>query len=224
MTSRIAKPLLKLATPLTELSAFPGNPRQGDVGAISESLRSFGQLKPIVVQAATGHIVAGNHLFEAAKALGWTEVAAVHVDMDDLTARRFNIADNRTQELGDYDQSALASILTELAAADALSGTGYDGEDVDQLLAELAAADGTPRRGRAKSNACAFCGEPGERFQLKLQFLRDDEEVSRGAGSMPVCETHWLVHAQPHMKHPAISFEALKSREEEEDDGEAVEG
>lgn len=213
---KIADDLTALTTPIEHLSPWPGNPRQGDVGAISESLRLFGQVKPVVVQKSTGHVVAGNHLLAAAAALGWSHVAAVYVDMDDRTAKRFLIADNRTQELGTYDQQGLADLLSELAADQALEGTGYDTEDIDRLLLDLGTGDQPTGRGRAKSTACAFCGEDGVRFQLKLQLT--SPTASRGAGSMALCESHWLAHAQPQMKHPVMSFEALRSAPDEEDD------
>ena len=70
MSRQIAPAIRSLAVPVADLTPHPRNARQGDVGAISESLRRFGQVLPIVVQDATGYVVAGNHLLAAAKALG----------------------------------------------------------------------------------------------------------------------------------------------------------
>ncbi len=134
----ISADLLSLAVPIDSVTLHPRNPREGDVGAIVESLRRFGQLKPIVVQASTRFVVAGNHLLRAARELGWTEVAANVSDLDDRQARAFMVADNRTQELGTYDQDALGLLLRELAIADDLEGTGYDGDDVDAMFREFA--------------------------------------------------------------------------------------
>jgi len=47
------------------------------------------------------------------------------------------IADNRTADLGTYDEDELAAILKEIATDEDLVGTGYDGEDVDELLKHL---------------------------------------------------------------------------------------
>ncbi len=44
---------------VVELHPLPGNPRHGDIGAISQSLERFGQQKPIVVNT-DGIILAGN--------------------------------------------------------------------------------------------------------------------------------------------------------------------
>jgi len=221
--STIAPRLGSMAVPIDSISPYPGNPRQGDIGAISESLIEFGQNKPVVVQQSSGHVIAGNHLWRAAQALGWKDIAAVFVDMDDKTARRYLIADNRTQEVGSYDDDALAAILVELERQGSLAGTGYDADDVEALLRAIETADtgesGTGGRGRAKANVCAFCGaEAATRFQLKLQWQVDGEDVSRGAGSMALCESDWLAHAQPHMNRPVDSIEALK-RMEDGDEG-----
>lgn len=130
----IAPALRALIVPVDAVEPHPRNARQGDVGAVATSLDTFGQVRPILVQRSTGYIVAGNHVWRAVKSLGWAEIAAVMVDFDDQTALRYLIADNRTQELGTYDQDVLLGVLTELAGANILLGTGYDGDDVDLLL------------------------------------------------------------------------------------------
>ena len=134
---KIATALRDLRIPIDSVSPFPGNPRQGDVGSIAESLRRFGQQKPIVVQASSRYIVAGNHLWHAAKALSWGEIAANVEDMDDRTAEAYLIADNRTSELGSYDEDALGEMLRKIAREGNLKGTGYDGDDVDDFLRRL---------------------------------------------------------------------------------------
>ena len=133
----IAEPLHNIAVPLGDLTTHPRNAREGDIGAIMESLKRFGQQKPIVAQKREDEphvIIAGNHLYRAATELGWTHIAVVVAPMDDITALSFLIADNRTQELGTYDDHALAVLLSELAMSGNLEATGYDGDDVDALL------------------------------------------------------------------------------------------
>lgn len=139
---KIAPALRDLRIPIDSVAPFPGNPREGDVGAIAESLRRFGQQKPIVVQESTRYIVAGNHLWKGAKALGWSEVAANVVEMDDKTAEAYLIADNRTSELGSYDEEALGDLLRKIAQEGNLRGTGYDGDDVDEFLRDLEKSGG----------------------------------------------------------------------------------
>lgn len=116
----------------------PRNAREGDVGAISESIKANGVYKPIVVQRSTGAILAGNHTWKALKALGRPTVDVVYVDVDDERALRIMLADNRTSDQASYDDSALAALLEELRpTAEGLTGTGFDGDALDDLLQEL---------------------------------------------------------------------------------------
>ena len=106
---------------ITQLSLDPKNARkhsQRNLDAIAASLEKFGQRKPIVVHR--GVVLAGNGTLEAAKSLGWTEieVAEVPEDWDNDTAKAYALADNRTAELAEWDESELAKQLLELVDAD----------------------------------------------------------------------------------------------------------
>jgi site-specific DNA-methyltransferase (adenine-specific) len=108
---------------------------------VAASLQRFGQLKPLVVQASTRFVVAGNHLLRAAQKLGWTSIAANVEAMDDATATAYGLADNRTADLGDYDYNLLGAILAEQDAANNLAATGYDADDVAALLRAVGDVD-----------------------------------------------------------------------------------
>jgi len=124
--------------PITSVKPHPRNVRQGDIGAISRSLKAHGQYRPIVVQRATGLILAGNHTYKAAAALGWSEIEATLVDCDDDEATRILLADNKSSDLASYNDSLLAELLREIAATDAgLDGTLYDGDDLDQIISDV---------------------------------------------------------------------------------------
>ena len=106
---------------IAQLSLDPKNARkhsQRNLDAIAASLKQFGQRKPIVVHR--GVVLAGNGTLEAAKALGWSEieVAEVPEDWDNDTAKAYALADNRTAELAEWDESELAKQLLELQDAD----------------------------------------------------------------------------------------------------------
>ena len=134
--ARIAPQLRSLVVPIDSVELHPRNPRQGDVAAVAASLARFGLQKPVVVQRSTGYVVAGNHVLRAALSLGWTQIAASVEDLDDAEAIAFMLADNRTADLGAYDDSLLAAILAEQQAEDNLAATGYDADAVAALLAE----------------------------------------------------------------------------------------
>ena len=130
----IPEGLKHLATPLDKLNGLPGNPRQGDIGAVMRSYDRFGQRKPIIA-TKDGTVIAGNHQLEAARLLGWKEIAVLFVDDDEKTAKAYSLADNRTGELGSYDKDLLAEMLSELSDdADLLSDTGYSAEFLDALV------------------------------------------------------------------------------------------
>src|SRR5450755_1334889 len=107
--------------PVGALLEYPANPRRGDVPAIAESLRKNDQYKPIIVQQSTNHVLCGNHTLKAAVSLGWPEILAVFADVDDLTAKRIVLADNRLSDIAGYSADDLAALL---ASVDDLAGTG----------------------------------------------------------------------------------------------------
>ena len=123
---------------IDDVKPHPKNVRQGDIGAITESLKAHGQYRAIVVQRSTGHILAGNHTHRAAKALGWNKIAAHFIDCDDDKATRILLADNRTNDLAMYDQQALAEFLIELnSTPESLTGTGFTTDFIDELCSDL---------------------------------------------------------------------------------------
>lgn len=113
MNHKINESIIELATPIDQLKHLDGNPRRGDVDAIAKSYDKFGQRKPIVA-TKDGTVISGNHQLESAKNLGWSHIAVVFTDDDELTAKAFAIADNRTSELGTIDQDFLADMLSSL--------------------------------------------------------------------------------------------------------------
>ena len=140
----------------------PHNARQGDVAAISESLRIHGQYRPIVVQKATSHIVAGNHTWQAAQSLGWKEIDVTWIDVDDDEALRILLVDNRSNDLASYDDAALAELLKSLADdAGTLEGTGFDEDDLAELLGDTEPFD------------------PSEHWRGMPEFEHDDQRPHR---------------------------------------------
>lgn len=129
--------------PLVDLERFPGNPRRGQIDEIAESLRRWGQVRPILTDGR--RIVAGNHTFMAAERLGWTHIAAVAESFKtEAEARAYLVADNRLPELGDYDRAQLAALLAEIEEGGAWEGTGYTIDDYEDLQAEIGAATTEP--------------------------------------------------------------------------------
>jgi DNA modification methylase len=135
----IQNDLRGLACPIDDLALLPGNPRRGNVDAVAQSLHAFGQRKPVVARRSDRVVIAGNHTLQAARSLGWDEIAVVWVDDDETTSKAFALADNRTAELGDYDQELLAELISEVGSIDPelLAASGWSEEAVAELVAAL---------------------------------------------------------------------------------------
>lgn len=133
-----AESLRDRLVPIDSLQRFPGNPRRGDVEAIAKSLRRFGQQRPILVQASTNFVVAGNHLLDAAGLLGWTHVAADATELNDVEAKAYLLADNAIPARGANDPDALAAFLKDLNARGGIDDAiGFTSEQIDRFLGAI---------------------------------------------------------------------------------------
>ena len=120
---KIISDLESLATPVQQFRALPGNPRRGDVQSVVKSYEKFGQRKPIVARRESDDsltVISGNHQLLAAMQLGWTHIAAVVVDEDMSVSEAFALADNRTADLGTYDDKALAEMIERVAVDESM--------------------------------------------------------------------------------------------------------
>ena len=189
----IAPDLKSLVVPIENLTTMAGNPRKGDVEAVKRSYEKFGQRKPLVARRlgiadngfATGTVTAGNHQLQAARALKWKEIAVVFIDEDENTAKAFSLADNRTHDLGTYDEGELNSMLKEMEAfdADLFAATGYNSGDIDVILSSLTSGNkeeeamAQPDRGELLSLLNVAYGEPktevftGDVWKLGVHLL-----------------------------------------------------
>lgn len=113
----------------------PDNPRRGDVEAIGRSIEANGFFGALVVQESTRHILVGNHRWMGARAQGLAEVPAIIVDCDDAAARRILTVDNRAAELAEWDEEALAALLSGMAAEPGgLDGVLFTEADLAELV------------------------------------------------------------------------------------------
>ncbi|MFF4900478.1 hypothetical protein [Streptomyces sp. NPDC001068] len=173
---------------LGDLRPFPGNARRGDPAVILQSLVRTGQFRSLIVRDTGDGLVvlAGNHTLQALLAHGpgpcglttttddgelpcalcdgqeWTPVARCEiVTCDDPTATRINLVDNRSAELGGWDQEALAELIAGLDGD--LDGTGYTDADLDKLVAAIEEAyEEEPEEPAAKQPTPAGTTEPAQ--------------------------------------------------------------
>ena len=121
---------------ISDLIEFPNNVRvhtKRNLDALKKSLEEFGQVKNIIVQKSTNYIVAGNGLYQAAKALGWDEITCNVIDIEDDKAKALCILDNRSGDLSQMDEKNLLDMLKDFDA-DMLDLTGYNDKELDKML------------------------------------------------------------------------------------------
>jgi DNA modification methylase len=105
------------------------------VDMVAQSIREFGFRQPIVVDA-NGVIICGHTRYKAALKLGLEQVP-VHVatDLTPEQVRAYRIADNKTNELSDWNYDLLPIELSELQACNYDLGLlGFDPDELARLL------------------------------------------------------------------------------------------
>ncbi len=144
MAKGILAELQHLAVPIDSLNTYHKNPRRRDnVEDIKESLVENGQYRGLVVNVGThtgrpNEIAGGNHTYQAAFELGWKEIAATWVDLDEVELAKIVAVDNRSNDQAWYDEAELAELLGVIAVDDpTLVGTGYTVDDLEDLYMKL---------------------------------------------------------------------------------------
>lgn len=167
MAAKTADPFAIQNVAIDSIVPHERNPNQGDVGAVATAIAVDGWHGTILCQAPTEgraepRIVAGHTRWRALAMLqehGYTypegghltyeELAArvplppagtvpvQQLPMDDVRATRKMLADNRASALAMTDDTEMADLLSELAAADELFASLFEGDDVDAMMEEI---------------------------------------------------------------------------------------
>lgn len=126
---------------ITKVKAYEKNPRKNEpaVDAVARSLQEFGWKQPLVVDPSTMEIIVGHTRWKAAKKLGMTTVPCLMAD--DLTEEQikaYRLADNKTNELAEWDFDLLDEELSNILDID-MTDFGFDfdtGGDISNTEAE----------------------------------------------------------------------------------------
>ena len=137
MNHGVSPDLENLLVPIEQLQTLPNNPRKGNIASIAASYKKFGQVKPIVAvnnEDGTGTVIAGNHQLAAAKQLGWTHIAVLHVPFDH---------DNRTSALGEDNQDLLHDMLISVVEdmPDFFEELGWDDFEIASISTPTAGTE-----------------------------------------------------------------------------------
>lgn len=194
----IAKTIKVEYAAIESLKLDPKNARrypERNLEAIKTSLLRFGQQKPIVVDAK-GVVRAGNGALEAAKALGWQEIAVVRSKLKAADLKAYALADNRSSELAEWDDEALAATLTELEGEGFdLAEIGWDEAEVDSIIG---AAEGeTVDDPQGEWKGMPEFDNPAEAVKTIHVHFATDEDVRRFADLVkrdiePTTKTLWF--------------------------------
>jgi ParB-like chromosome segregation protein Spo0J len=157
--------------PISSLSTDPANARkhpERNLDQIKASLRRFGQQKPIVVDTANV-VRAGNGTLTAAKALGWTTIAAVRSDLTRTELTAYAIVDNRSAELAEWDTELLAAAFKDPEIGD----IGFDQSEIDKLLDRLPEEPADLELGAEKWLVVVTCDDENHQAELLERFAND---------------------------------------------------
>ena len=109
-----------------------------DIKAVMASYQKVGQRRPIVVVGDM--VIAGNGQLEAARRLGWVEIATTDAsDLSPEQQRFFALADNRTAELASWDLEPLSDQLKDLVENFdvKLEDLGFDEAELTKLTMDF---------------------------------------------------------------------------------------
>jgi ParB-like nuclease domain len=115
----------------------PRNPRRHSdeqIERLMASLRRDGQTKPVLARLANHMLIAGHGVTRAAIQLGWTEIRALLWDVDQATADRVMLADNRLGDLSEHDAGRVAELLRGMDPTDYFAA-GFSPDEAAKLFA-----------------------------------------------------------------------------------------
>lgn len=125
---------------ITSLRPYERNARvhsKKQISQIAKSIKTFGFLNPIVIDAA-GTIIAGHGRFEAAKLLGLRVVPMILAEhLTEAQKRAYALADNKIAENATWDKSLLKIELSELLEISnevEINVTGFATPEIDLLI------------------------------------------------------------------------------------------
>lgn len=189
--------------PLQKLKRLPRNPKSHDCGLLHTSIGRFGFLERILINRTTGHLLAGHGrvtTLQQLKASGapappgvkrngkdWL-VPADYVELPEAEEEAAAVVLNRATEAGGWDDAQLAAVLADLAATDALEGTGFDGDDVDALLRSLAPLPGPDEPEEAPA---PYMGVPNALYPTDNEWQIPLLDLARQADAVDLPVVTW---------------------------------
>lgn len=180
--------------PIDDVPGADRNPKDHDEALIGQSFDEFGFIDAVILDERTGKLLGGHGRIERLRwerGAGndppegivvtddgtWTMPVQRGVSSkDDAHAERMIVALNRVGERGGWKNDLLGQMLDEMVERDgdeALLGTGYGHDDIDDLLARPPAAlddAGAPGLGDVEYRIIVTCTDEQHQAQLLAEF------------------------------------------------------
>jgi hypothetical protein len=84
------------------------------LAGLTESLKTFGCVEPIIWNKQTGRVVGGHQRIKAMQSLGQDECEVIVVDLDETKEKALNVTLNNAKVQGEWDTEKLEKIIGEL--------------------------------------------------------------------------------------------------------------
>jgi len=180
---RFHEALEPLMDDLSKVRPHEDNANNGDIEAIAASILHNGYVQPIVAEKATGRIVSGNHRYHALLELGAEQAPIIWVEMDDISGKRYMLADNETARKAKMDHSQLLDLLNEqieYAGGDVgiLAATGFSEHQVT-VLTEIVKMENEPTADFAQWPTISMQVPPGVKKAFMAMTKECDEDRDR---------------------------------------------
>jgi hypothetical protein len=171
--------------PISDLKPHPGNPRKHPDKAIDrlvKSIKEYGWTNPILV-SQDNYILAGHARLKAAEKAGLEKIPVIYLPLSGDIALAYMIADNKLQDLTEWDFPKLKDLLVEIdTGAFDIEVTGFDQIEIEDLLNYNVTSDRSDRDKRfqdgLKDNRIAvtfFC-KNREEYNLILKLLKVESQ------------------------------------------------
>lgn len=120
---------------VADLVPWGKNPRINDhaVEHVAKSIEEFGFAAPIVVRKEDNMVICGNTRLKAVQQLQMEKVPCHVVDLDERTAERLAIADNKIGGIATFDDVKLGELFADFDDED-FAGLGFSDSEIGDLL------------------------------------------------------------------------------------------
>lgn len=122
---------------INEIKEAPYNPRkmtQEELEKLKASIKKFGYVEPVIINKRTNFVIGGNQRLKALKELGYKEISAIILDLDEKQEKALNIALNKIN--GDWDIDKLKILFEELKDDEIIKYTGFNDFEISDFFEE----------------------------------------------------------------------------------------